>query len=278
MITHTITNLIFIAMKKFYVIAAMAALAVVSISCNKNNTKPDGPEDPGTVTRTHRIKTMTNDSPWSDEPTVYTFSYDAQGRVASVVSKSDNRVFTYEGSKLTIKNGDAIEYTMTLNAEGFATKVENAEHTWEITYDAKGYMIKGVKDGVQCTSQKIEDGNILYWTRYDKDNDFWRMKDATYLSKANKGCVQTHYAEDLGFSRWAWEARLFGNTSVNVMESCRWKNFGDEYAPKTAVYTYEYDANGLIIKETKYYGVWNETDTTGMELDDAQIFTWEEIK
>ena len=139
----------------------MAALAVVSISCNKNNTKPDGPEDPGTVTRTHRIKTMTNDSPWSDEPTVYTFSYDAQGRVASVVSKSDNRVFTYEGSKLTIKNGDAIEYTMTLNAEGFATNVENADHTWEITYDAKGYMTKGVKDGVQCTSQKIEDGNIL---------------------------------------------------------------------------------------------------------------------
>ena len=46
MITHTITNLIFIAMKKFYVIAAMAALAVVSISCNKNNTKPDAPEDP----------------------------------------------------------------------------------------------------------------------------------------------------------------------------------------------------------------------------------------
>ena len=261
-------------MKKFYVIAAMAALAVVSISCNKNSTKPDGPEDPGTVTRTHRIKTFGDN--WAENP--YTFTYDAQGRVASIVSGEDNRVFTYDGSKLTIKNGDAVEYTMTLNSDGFATKVENAEHTWDITYDAKGYMIKGVKDGVQCTSQKIEDGNILYWTRYDSNNDFWRMKDATYLSKENKGCVQTHYAEDLGFSRWAWEARLFGNTSVNVMESCRWKHYGDEYAPKTAVYTYEYDSNGLITRETKYYGVWNETDTTGMEQDTTTQFTWEEIK
>ena len=70
---------------------------------------------------------------------------------------------------------------MTLNAEGFATKVENADHTWEITYDAKGYMTKGVKDGVQCTSQKIEDGNILYWTRYDKENDV-KMESAEKIA------------------------------------------------------------------------------------------------
>ena len=62
------------------------------------------------------------------------------------------------------------------------------------------------------------------------------------------------------------------------METCRWKNFGDVYADKTAVYTYEYDSNGLIIKETKYYGEWNETDTTGMEQDTTTQFTWEEIK
>ena len=104
------------------------------------------------------------------------------------------------------------------------------------------------------------------------------MKDATYLDKLNIGCIQTHWAEDLGFKRWAWEARLFGNTSVNLMEACVWHNFGDVMAEKTAVYTYEYDNNGLVTKETKYYGVWNETDTTGMDKDNEVTFTWEKIK
>ena len=71
---------------------------------------------------------------------------------------------------------------------------------------------------------------------------------------------------------------MFGNTSQHVLESCVWVNFGDEKAAKTAVYTYEYDNNGLITKETKYYGVWNETDTTGMDIDDEHTFTWEKIQ
>lgn len=262
-------------MKKIFAIAAMAAMTMCFVSCEKSEkTNNEGGNEPGKVVRTHRVKTM-GDS-WS-EP--YTFSYDAQGRVSSIVSKTDNRVFEYNGNTLTIKDNDAVEYTMTLNADGFATKVTNAEHTWDITYDAKGYLVEAKKDGVKCTSQAIEDGNILYWTRYDKDHDFWRMKDATYYtSKENKGFINTHYAEDLGFKRWAWEARLFGNTSVNLLESCVWHNYGDEIAAKTAVYVYEYDAAGLVTKETKYYGVWNETDTTGMDEDTVTSFTWEEIK
>lgn len=260
-------------MRKFYAIAAAAAVTLLSVSCEKDNNQKGNNDDNGKVERTHRIKTMGDT--WS-EP--YTFSYNADGKVSSIVSSSDNRVFEYSGNKLTIKNGDAIEYTMTLNADGYATKVENAEHTWDITYDAAGYMIEGRKDGEKCTSQKIEDGLILYWTRYDRDNDFWRMKDATYLSKDNVCGIQTHYAEDLGFKRWAWEARLFGNSSTKLLESCIWHNFNDVMAEKTAVYTYEYDAEGLVTKEVKYYGVWNETDTTGMDVDTETSFTWEKIQ
>lgn len=259
-------------MKKIFAIAAMAAVMSL-IACSKEENKTGNEDGPTKITRTHRIKTMGDN--WSDP---YTFSYDDQGRVASVVSPSDNRVFEYKGNTLTIKNNDAVEYTMTLNADGFATKVENAEHKWDITYDAAGYLLEAKKDGVKCTSQSIEDGNILYWTRYDKDNDFWRMKDASYLKDLNTGCIQTHYAEDLGFSRWAWEARLFGNTSVNLLEACLWHNFGDVMAEKTAVYVYEKDANGLVTKEIKYYGVWNETDTTGLDDDTTTSFTWEAIK
>jgi len=257
-------------MKKFFVIAAMAAMAMSFASCEKDPDKKGG-DDEGTFKREWRITKLDG----------YTYSYDAQGRVASIVSEGDNRVFSYEGSNFTIKNGDAVEYSGTLNAAGFVVTMQNgdASDKWENTYDANGYLTSSKRNGTETTRQAVEDGNILWWGRWDADNNFWRRKEATYYEKVNLGCVQTHWAEDVkGSKRWMWEARMFGNTSVNVLESCVWVNFGDEKAAKTAAYVYEYDANGLITKETKYYGVWNETDTTGMDFDDEHTFEWEKIK
>lgn len=257
-------------MKKYFAIAAMAAVTMTFASCEKENGK-DNKDNEGTFKREWRIKTLDD----------YAYSYDAQGRVASIVKEGDNRVFSYSGSNFTIKNNDAVEYTGTMNADGFVLTMENADGSdkWVNTYDAKGYLTSSKRNGQETTRQTIEDGNILWWGRWDGDNSFWRRKEATYYEKVNLGCVQTHWAEDVkGSSRWMWEARMFGNTSVNVLESCRWINFGDTPAASTAAYIYEYDANGLITKETKYYGVWNETDTTGMDFDDEHSFTWEKIK
>ena len=148
-------------MKKLLAFAAVAAMTVSLASCNKDKGPDSGKDgDQNTVKREWRITSMSDN--WGGG---YTFTYDAQGRVASVVSEGDNRVFEYEGNKLTIKNGGAIEYEMTLNADGFATEVKNAEHTWTITYDKNGYMVEGKKDGVKCTGQSVEDGNVLYWER-----------------------------------------------------------------------------------------------------------------
>ena len=254
-------------MKKFFFFAAIAALTLVS--CDKDPKNNGGKEDEAGIKLEYRIKTLDD----------YTFSYTADGKVASVVSEWDNRVFNYEGNKLTITNGDAVEYEMILNEQGFATEVKYGDgNVVTITYDKDGFFTEAVKNGTKVTEQTIEDLNVLAWGRYDKDHDFWRQKKATYLGKVNVGQVQTHWAEDLGMKRWMHEARLFGNTSVNVLETCRWWNYGDEPAAKTAVYEYEYDANGCITKETKYYGVWNETDLTGLDFDDEHTFTWEKIK
>ncbi len=110
------------------------------------------------------------------------------------------------------------------------------------------------------------------------------MKEASYLSEKNLGCVNTHWAEDAGFPRWVWEARLLGNTSVYLMHSCEWHNFSG-MAGKAAVYTYEFDANGLVTAETKYYGVWDEAaqkmDGVSLEEHDKEgpwEFTWEKIQ
>jgi len=255
-------------MKKYFILAAAAAMTLSVASCKKDNDKKGADDEQG-IKREYRVKTLDD----------YTFNYNADGTVASVVSERDNRVFAYSGSNFTITNNGEVEYEGTLTAEGYVATMKNAEHTWENTYDKAGYLVESKRDGEVTTKQVIEDNNITWWGRWDADHSFWRRKEATYLEKNNVGQVQTHWAEDVkGSKRWMWEARMFGNTSVKVLETCRWWNYGDEPAAKTAVYDYEYDANGCITKETKYYGVWNETDFTGLDFDDEHTFTWEKIK
>lgn len=264
-------------MKKFFLFAAAAVMAFSFNSCKKDNENNNGEEETG-IKLEYRIKTLDGKA----------FTYNADGKVASYGDDEELRTLVYEGNKLTIKdkwkeNGawsaEIVEYEMTLNADGFATEVKYGDNNVvTITYDKDGFFVEAKKNGTKITEQTIEDLNVMAWGRYDKDHDFWRQKKATYLSKLNVGQVQTHWAEDLGMKRWMHEARLFGNTSVNVLETCRWWNYGDEAAAKTAVYDYEYDANGCITKETKFYGVWNETDFTGLDFDDEHTFTWEKIK
>lgn len=262
-------------MKKFFVIAAIAAVALVA--CKKDDKNGGKNEDKGGIKLEYRIATLDGKA----------FTYNADGKVASYGNDDEIRTFVYEGNKLTIKDKwkedgnwseEIVEYEMTLNEQGFATEVKYGDHNITITYDKNGFFTEAKDNGTKITEQTIEDNNVLAWGRYDKDHDFWRQKKATYLEKVNVGQVQTHWAEDLGMKRWMHEARLFGNTSVNVLETCRWWNYGDEPAEKTAVYDYEFDANGCITKETKYYGVWNETDLTGLDFDDEHTFTWEKIK
>lgn len=263
-------------MKKFFFFAAVAALALVS--CTKDDKDKKGGDDETGIKLEYRIKTLDGKA----------FTYNADGTVASYGGDSEIRTFVYDGKKLTIKDkwkeesgawsDEIVEYEMTLNDMGFATEVKYGDHNVVITYDKNGFFTEATDNGSKITAQTIEDNNVMSWERLDKDNNYWRQKKATYLSKVNVGQVQTHWAENLGMKRWMHEARLFGNTSVNVLESCRWWNFGDIAAEKTAVYDYEYDENGCITKETKYYGVWNETDLTGLDFDDEHTFTWEKIK
>lgn len=265
-------------MKKLFFFAAIAAMALVACN-NKDNPGGGGSEDPHGIKLEYRITKLDGK----------TFTYDASGKVATYGDDLEIRTFSYNGDKLTIKDKwretasdpwskEIIEYEMTLNEKGFATTVVCGEDVTTIKYDMQGFFVEAKKNGEKITEQTIEDNNVMAWGRYDSEHSFWRQKKATYLDKVNVGQVQTHWAEDLGFSRWLHEARLFGNTSYNVMESCRWWNYGDEPAAKTAVYEYTYDANGCITKETKYYGVWNETDITGLDFDDEHTFEWEKIK
>ncbi|MBR6457357.1 MAG: DUF4595 domain-containing protein [Bacteroidales bacterium] len=220
----------------------------------------------GAVKREYRIKTFDN----------YTFAYNDDGTVARITTTGRTISFEYSGKSLSISNGDAVEYKINLNKDGFATKIERSGHTWTIDYNKAGYMTKVSLDGVQATSQSVSSNNIQYWTDYDLSNDFWRKNEASYLPKANVGLVQTDWVSTIGLERWLFEARLLGNTSANVLESSRWTNAGGK-DKNTSVYDYEYDANGCIVMEIKYYGEWNDFDLDGLSRLESHTFTWEAI-
>lgn len=238
---------------------ALAALVAILASCQPDpiNITPSGSG------REYRLTSFDN----------YKFTYDDDGRVASV----GDRQFTYSGKTLTISYKDAVEYTISLNNAGFATKIERSGHTWKIDYDKSGFISKASMDGVQCTTQKSSSGKIDYWSRYNLSSDFWEMNEVSYLPKNNVGRIYTVWAESLGLDRWLFEARLLGNASANVAEYTRWKLGSSDYDTNTSVYDYEYDADGCIVSEYKYYGKWNEFDVEGLRKLETHTFTWEKI-
>ena len=205
----------------------------------------------------------------------YVYHYDALGRVSAVTSDIGEWQFFYEGQKLEISFDGVVEYSISLE-EGFASEISGEQHTWSLEYEGN-YLVEGWMDGSLVTSQNIVDGNISWWTKYDAENDFWMRKEAAYLNRKNLGDIHTHYAESLKLPRWLWETGLLGCSSVDVLQSSIW-NYYEGYSDKTAVYSYKYNSSGLITKECKYYGIWNETDLTGMDEDTQTTFTWEKIK
>ena len=238
---------------------ALAALVAILASCQPDpiNITPSGSG------REYRLTSFDN----------YKFTYNDDGRVASV----GDRQFTYSGKTLTISYKDADEYNITLNNAGFATRIERSGHTWRIEYDKSWFISKAFLDGVQCMTQKSSSGNIDYWSRYNLDSDFWEMNEVSYLPKSNRVGIHTIWAESLSLERWLFEAGLLGNAPANIAEYSRWK-FGDNLHDKnTSVYDYEYDADGCVVSEFKYYGEWNEFDVEGLRKLETHTFTWEKI-
>lgn len=247
-------------MKRSVYLIILASIALLATACEPDDfdlgpaTKPD-----------YRVKSFDG----------YSFAYNENGTIASVTLLGVRQDFTWNDKTLLIGKGDAAEYTLTLNKQGYATKIETSQHTWTMDYDKSGFLTKGSLDGVQVTGQTISSSNITCWTSYDRLKLDWRKNEATYLPKVNVGWIKTHWAEALGLERWMFEAGLLGRASANLVESSCWRDTEGALDTNTSVYDYEYDVNGCVTKELRYYGKWNEFDVEGLSLKESHTFTWE---
>lgn len=247
----------------FVMIAAIAACTMTFVSCEKTKGGKEGNED---KTPTYRMKSFSNiGDGWEDK---WTFTYNTDGRLkeANRGDTDHDWLFTYNGNNVSVKlaNGNAA-FDITLDGNGHATTVKdygkNCTYTYQ--YDNAGFLIKGFKDGVANTEVSIQNNCIMYWTRVGDEG--WRYKDHTYdTSIKNLGGVHTSYSEDCGLSRWLHEAGLLGKAPAYVCLTAQWRD-----REKKAEYQYEYDSNGCITKEIKYYDG---------ALDSTYGFTYEEVK
>lgn len=247
----------------FVMIAVIAASTFSLLSCKKDNGDKDDNEEKTPVYRMTSFSKIGDG--WEDK---WIFTYNADGTLKSA-NRGDadhNWQFTYNGNKVSVKleNGNAA-YDMTLDANGNATTIMDYDknRTFTFEYDNAGFLIKGFKDGTATTEVSIQNNCLMYWTRVGEAG--WRYKDHTYdTAIKNLGNVHTSYSEDTDVSRWIHEAGFLGKAPAYVCLTAQWRD-----REKKAEYTYEYDKNGCITKEIKYYDG---------ALDSTYGFTYEEVK
>lgn len=247
----------------FVMIAAIAASTLSFVSCNKDNKSGNKEEE---KTPTYRMASFSNvGDDWEDK-WVFTYNEDGTMKEANRGDADHHWLFTYSGNKVNVKleNGTPV-YEMTLDANGNATSIKDfgEDCTYNYQYDNAGFMVKAFEGEEAITEVNIQNDCITSWTRVGEEG--WRYKDHTYdTAKKNFGGIHTSYSEDAGMPRWIHEAGFLGKAPAYVCLTAQWRD-----RDQKAEYTYEYDNNGCVVLETKYYD---------SALDCAFGFTYEEVK
>lgn len=292
----------------------MAALAITTLSCNKDNNGEEE-EEGGIAKPTYRVKNLMKSWEGDDMKSgdMYTYSYNADGTIAKVdlawnKEVYSSMVFNWNGSTVTVvdaKKDNAPVCTITVNDQKLAVKIEQAVDSevgkgWkklECKYDANGFLTLAKVDDVVNTVQSIdEDGNIEWWGRVgiaaqvDESTSAagWRKKMHTYYGTVNAAGIHGEWDEDVKVKRWFYETGLVGRASANIMRTAWWYGVVDkdnnvvkqEYAEKLAYYPLNVDANNCVIVETKLYDKQSvyESNPDSMGADDKTAFECEPIK
>lgn len=247
----------------FVMIATIAACTMSLVSCNKEK---GGKNDNEEKTPVYRMTSFSNIGDGWEDKWIFTYNADGTLKEANRGDADHDWLFTYSGSNVTVKlgNGNAA-YDIVLDEKGHATSIKDyaANCTYTFVYDNAGFLVKGFKDGTATTEVAIQNDCIMNWTRIGETG--WRYKDHTYDSAIkNLGGIHTSYSEDSGISRWMHETGLLGKGSAYICLTAQWRD-----RDKKAEYQYEYDANGCVTKEIKYYDG---------ALDSTYGFTYEEVK
>ena len=245
---------------------SMLAVLVLLAACSKDKTVSPPVPQPAVAKRITHIEYV--ESPESS----LTFKYDSQGRIIS----SETSTFL---ATLEYKPGGIAEYTgflksenrvystatLTLNNKGFATSMDMTYHPtvnttknyqYSYTYDASGNLIK-VENQQNPGALTI----VLNWVNGN-------IADVNYATNNNAPYTSWKYfygndPDKLGINRnfTLYSNVLGGNLCKNVYTKAERYN-GNNVKIDEETCTFEFDADGYLVKKTSYFQAGNTTEHT----------------
>lgn len=153
--------------------------------------------------------------------------------------------FAYSGNTVSVTGKN--DYAITLNEQGYVATLIDGTKQYDYIYDADGYLIQVYKDGAVIVNCRIQDGNLMAWSKLKDGAEVW--KNHTYDATLNVAGIHAICAEGIGASRWLVETGLFGKACTNLHSSNQW-----DYSDKGSTFTFDFDANGCVTTEYKTYG------------------------
>jgi YD repeat-containing protein len=228
-------------MKKITILF-LSTLVLSFTSCKKDETTTNNNNNNNTGTPTCRVKTEL-----TDDGTLSTYYYDAQGRVTKYTENdgtdSTETIYTYTGNVVSMNDGSGSVQMAYLNAAGLADSMVYkmpplVEVTNRVKYNSAGLPVEYVASGTvfgteiqQVITMEYVNGNISKMTANDGTNE--TITNYTYfLDKANKLQSFTKASQFMYDNTHMVKSMISDdNTSFN--------------------YTYEFDTDGKVTKTTE---------------------------
>jgi hypothetical protein len=204
------------------------------------------------------IKKIVFNPSWGDIES-YEFTYDEQGRVATMVNIYDDEepvtsTFNYSvANQLTITKSTGGSTIYDLDNEGRIIKEYwNEEKTeWEAyEYNADGFMVElterwGGDDYLKYTAE-ASSTNVTEHTRYDDEGEPNRTKVFNYSTLGSAVNVNAIHQTDIKESNWQWVGGFLGKASKGLVDNLQYWAPGDEANKKTTEIDYDFEGDLMM--------------------------------
>lgn len=264
-------------MKKYLMFLSAAVLMFSVVFLSACGDDEDGKNSETKITP---IKKIVFDPSW-DKVESYEFTYDNQGRIATMINIYDGgtpvtSTFNYSvANQLTVTRSSGGSTVYELDSEGRITKEfwNDAKTEWEAyEYNSDGFMIKLTErwDGADHVKHTAEASstNVTKHTRFNDSGVANRIKVFNYYTNSGAVNVNAIHQTTIKESNWQWAGGFLGKASKGLVENLQYWAPGDEANKKTTAITYDFDGD-LMMSMTRVGSDFTE-EYTFTYFEDAQ--------
>lgn len=242
-------------------IIPVLAVIILAAGCKKDKDISPNPQPVGTKKLVH-IEDVVNPA------NSMTFTYDPQGRMKTSETSTFLSTFDYKGATVEYtgfyksENRIYSNAVLTLNSDGSAASMDYTYHptanttknyNYTYQYDATGNITKvetQQNPGLFTVFPEWANGNISKVT-YATNNVPYVYLKYTYGSDLDKTGLNRHFT--------LYSNGLGGNFSKNLYTKSEKYNMNNVKTDEETC-TYEFDADGYMIKKTSYFQQANATE------------------